>query len=668
MDAKGDVNPNYLLWSPSDVHSTQMDRFRRLMNEKKSLKLNNYHDLYQWSLDRHAEFWEEFWQYSHIIYSTKYDQVLDTSIPMDDIPEWFKGSRLNYAQNLLDKGRANDVAIYFTSEGRDQITEITFAELREHVRTYAAALRHLGVVTGNRVVGYIPNCPEAVYAMLATASIGAIWSSASPDFGVSGVLDRFRQIHPKVIFSVNAVIYNAKQHYHLDKLDQVVKGLPDLEKVVVIPFVEGNIDLSSISNSCTLDEFIRLSRDANARIPELKYEQLPFNHPLFIMYSSGTTGPPKCMVHSAGGTLIQHLKEHMLHGDMSASDRLLYYTTTGWMMWNWMVSGLGTGAALVLYDGSPFIPNTNLLWRLIDQTSTTIFGTSAKWLAVCEEKDIKPGELNSLKTLRAILSTGSPLKPESFDYIYRDVKQDILVGSITGGTDLISCFAGSNPVLPVYRGEIQSPNLGMAIQCWDKSGCSVTDTSGELVCVKPFPSMPTSFWNDPERLLYKKAYFSCYKGIWAHGDYCSISSRTGGVTMLGRSDGTLNPCGVRFGSAEIYSVVESFKEIEDSLCVGQRSVEGNEERVILFVKMTHSDLFSHDLVKRIKVCIRSQLSARHVPAMIVQVADIPYTHNGKKVEVCVKKVLRGEKVLNRGAYANPDSLDLYSDIPELRHW
>ncbi|XP_021563842.1 acetoacetyl-CoA synthetase isoform X1 [Carlito syrichta] len=526
-------------------------------------------------------------------------------------------------------------------------------------------MRKMGVKKGDRVVGYLPNCAHAVEAMLASASIGAIWSSTSPDFGVNGVLDRFSQIQPKLIFSVEAVVYNGREHSHMEKLQQVVKGLPDLKKVVVIPYVTSRekIDISKIPNSVFLDDFLSLG--ASEQAPQLEFEQLPFSHPLFIMFSSGTTGAPKCMVHSAGGTLIQHLKEHMLHGDMTSSDVLLYYTTAGWMMWNWMVSALATGAAVVLYDGSPLVPTPNVLWDLVDRIGITVLGTGAKWLSVLEEKGLKPAETHSLQTLRTLLSTGSPLKAQSYDYVYTHVKSSVLLGSISGGTDIISCFMGQNPTVPVHRGEIQARNLGMAVEAWNEEGKAVWGESGELVCTKPLPCQPTHFWNDENGIKYRKAYFSRFPGVWAHGDYCRINPKTGGIIMLGRSDGTLNPNGVRFGSSEIYNIVEAFEEVMDSLCVPQYNQDG-EERVILFLKMASGHTFQPDLVKRIRDAIRSGLSARHVPSLILETKGIPYTLNGKKVEVAVKQLIAGRTVEHRGAFSNPEALDLYRDIPELR--
>lgn len=445
----------------------------------------------------------------------------------------------------------------------------------------------------------------------------------------------------------------------------MVKGLPDLKRVVVIPYIAARekIDISKVPNSVFLDDFLATGRGEQA--PQLEFEQLPFSHPLFILFSSGTTGAPKCMVHSAGGTLIQHLKEHILHGNMTSSDTIFCYTTVGWMMWNWLVSALATGAAVVLYDGSPLVPTPNVLWDLVDRIGITILGTGAKWLSVLEEKNMKPVESHNLQTLHTILSTGSPLKAQSYEYVYKCVKSSVLLGSISGGTDIVSCFMGQNPSLPVYKGEIQARNLGMAVEAWNEEGKAVWGESGELVCTKPFPCQPTHFWNDENGSKYRKAYFSKFPGVWAHGDYCRINPKTGGIVMLGRSDGTLNPNGVRFGSSEIYNIVEAFEEVEDSLCVPQYNKD-REERVVLFLKMAAGHAFRPDLVKRIQHAIRIGLSARHVPSLILETKGIPYTLNGKKVEVAVKQVIAGKAVEHRGAFLNPETLDLYQHIPELQ--
>ncbi|XP_054852321.1 acetoacetyl-CoA synthetase [Eublepharis macularius] len=665
MSRELEIMEAQVMWEPDSKRNTHMDQFRAAVAAACGVRLANYNELYQWSVEHYPDFWAEFWKFSGITFSRLYTEVIDSSKGIADVPEWFRGSRLNYAENLLKHKENDKVALYAAQEGKEEILKVTFGELRQHVALYAAAMRKMGVQTGDRVVGYLPNGIHAVEAMLAAASVGAIWSATSPDFGVNGVLDRFSQIQPKLIFSVEAVIYNGKKHNHLEKLQSVVKGLPDLKKVVVIPYISSkdSIDISKIPNCIFLEDFLATGKGDQA--PQLEFEQLPFSHPLFIMYSSGTTGAPKCMVHSAGGTLIQHLKEHILHGNMTSSDVIMYYTTTGWMMWNWLVSALAVGSSVVLYDGSPLVPSPNVLWDLVDRLGITILGTGAKWLAVLEEKNLKPCETHNLQTLHTILSTGSPLKPQSYEYVYKCIKSSVLLGSISGGTDIVSCFMGQNVTIPVYKGEIQARNLGMAVEAWGDEGKPVWGESGELVCTKPMPCQPTHFWNDENGIKYRKAYFSKFPGVWSHGDYCKINPKTGGIVMLGRSDGTLNPSGVRFGSSEIYNIVEAFEEVSDSLCVPQYSKDG-EERVILFLKMATNQVFSLDLVRRMKEAIRMALSARHVPSLILETEGIPYTINGKKVEVAVKQIIAGKDVEQRGIFSNPETLDLYRDIPELQ--
>ncbi|TPX55051.1 hypothetical protein PhCBS80983_g05642 [Powellomyces hirtus] len=646
-----------LLWTPKAPEQTHMEKFRAFVNKKHGVKLENYHALWQWSVDSYEDFWAAVWEYCKVRTSVNYTRVIEEGVPMDKIPKWFPGARLNFAENLLVR---KDDHIALIGAGEAGITnKLTYAELHEQVRACAAALIGLGIKTGDRVAGYLPNCPETIVVFLAVTSIGAIWSSASPDFGTTGVLERFTQIRPKILFSVNAVMYNGKAHDHLDKLKEVVDGLDCLEKVVILPFVDRAFDASSISQGVTYAEFLKKD-DGRA----LKFAQLPFEHPLVILFSSGTTGKPKCIVHSAGGVLIQHLKEHVIHGDMTEKDVFLYYTTTGWMMWNWLVSGLVAGGTVVAYDGSPFKPTPNRLWDLCDELKISVFGTSAKYIQSLQEARVTPMKTHKLEDLRIIYSTGSPLKPESFDYVYQQIKKDVLLGSITGGTDIVSLFAGHNAALPVYRGEIQCRCLGMSIEAWDDAGKNVTDQSGDLTCTKPFPVMPVYFWNDEGNKKYHGAYFDRFPGVWYHGDFVLINSTTGGVTMLGRSDGTLNPSGVRFGSAELYNILDEFPQMADTLVVGQK--RGDDERVILFCKMVEGQEFTDELVESIKLAIRSRLSARHVPAIIMPIADIPHTVNGKKVEVAVKRIISGETLIPSGTLVNPESLKLYYNLPELQ--
>lgn len=667
-DAEGD-----LMWKPHNVEHHQITKLRKLINIKYGEQLEDYQQLHAWSIQNYSHFWEEVWDFTGVLSSAQAAHAVDTSLYIDQIPEWFPGARLNYAENLLRYSDDDGIALYCATErkGADKVDTVTFGQLKYRVRQVAATLRRMGVKPGDRVAGYIPNCAEAIIAMAATASIGGIWSSTSPDFGVSGVLDRFSQIQPKVVFSVEAVSYNMKTHDHMYKLSKVVNELPSVERVVIIPFVlpQSEIDLSRVKNSIFLQDFLDLGLNDDGSLPPLVFEQVPFSHPLFIMYSSGTTGAPKCIVHSVGGTLLKHLEEHQIQGNRGSEDTLLYFTTTGWMMWNWEVTALCVGCSLVLYDGSPLHPHTGVLWDLVDHCGITVFGTSAKWIAVQEERGLKPRVSHKLKTLKAICSTGSPLTPKSYDYVYRDIKADVLLASISGGTDIIACFMGENSVLPVHRGEIQSSHLGCGVQAWDEGGAVVQGEAGELVVVAPFPSMPVSFWGDTNGQKYQAAYFEKFPHTWAHGDFILINPKTQGIHMLGRSDGTLNPSGVRFGSAEIYNIVEQFPEVKDSVCVGQKG-ESGEERVVLFLQVGDKpgEELDKDLVKRIVTLIRSQLSARHVPALILPIKEIPYTVNGKKVEVAIKRILSGMTVSNRGALANPASLDLYMNIPETKVW
>ena len=645
-----------IMWQPTadQVPITEMDKFRCQINEKFNLQLESYEDLHNWSVTNISEFWGEMWGYGDIIYSEPYKEAVDDLTKMPGA-KWFSGARLNYAENLL-RFRDNKIALVFQGEDQ-QVRSLTYAELYDAVARLAHALREAGVVPGDRVAGFMPNMPEAVIAMLATASIGAIWSSSSPDFGIKGVLDRFSQIKPKVLFAANGYGYNGKTFNSLEKLESILNELPGVEKVVVVPFTEEKADISTIHNGIHYEDFI-----SAVDVPELVFEQLPFDHPLYIMYSSGTTGLPKSIVHSAGGTLIQHMKELQLHTDLKREDTIFYFTTCGWMMWNWLVSSLAVGATVVLYDGSPFYPNHNAMWKMIQDLGVTVFGTSAKFIAACQEAELIPGTEFNLSKLRAILSTGSPLVEENFDYVYKEIKEDILLASISGGTDIISCFALGNPTLPVYRGELQCRGLGMNVYSYDSSGNSLMDEKGELVCTSPFPSMPIYFWNDPDGVKYHDAYFGEFSGVWTHGDYITVNEH-GGVMIFGRSDATLNPGGVRIGTAEIYRVVEALPEVADSLVVGQKWE--NDERVVLFVKMNKENELTEELVERIRKAIRLECSPRHVPAVVLSVEDIPYTINGKKVEIAVKKIIHGDEVLNKDALANPESLDLYREIMDL---
>ena len=631
-----------------------MNQFRLFANKKYGMELDNYRDLYNWSVNEITCFWEAVWSFGKPVVSKDYHQVVDDDSKMPGA-KWFSGARLNFAENLLRR-RDNHTAILSRGEGKDD-RKISYNELYSEVEKMAAALREAGVEQNDRVAGFLPNIPEAVVAMLGAASLGAVWSSSSPDFGIKGVLDRFRQIEPKVLFAADGYQYNGKRINSLDKLKEILTELPSVEKVVVIPFESENLDLSGINRGVLYGEFLP------AEAPPLEFAQLPFDHPLYIMYSSGTTGLPKSIVHGAGGTLLQHMKELRLHGDISDRETVFYFTTCGWMMWNWLVSNLALGASIVLYDGSPFHPDPSAMWQMAEEFGITVFGTSAKFIAACKGYGLVPKERHNLSLIKTILSTGSPLVEESYDYVYTSIKEDVQLSSITGGTDLISSFAGGNATLPVYRGEIQCRALGMKVESFDDSGKPLINLKGELVCTRAFPSMPVNFWNDPDGSKFHNAYFSDYPGVWTHGDYILINDH-GGVIVFGRSDATLNPAGVRIGTAEIYRVVEAFPEIEDSLAVGQQW-EGD-ERVILFVKMNEGEQFGEELKKKLMDAIRSGCSPRHVPAKTVPVPDIPYTINGKKVEIAVKKILHGSEALNKDALANPESLLFFSDLEVLR--
>ena len=646
---------NNVMWTPSQdqLDLAQMTQFRVEINARYGLNLNAYEDLYQWSLDHAAEFWSEVWNFGGVIASSTATTVVDDLAKMPGA-KWFQGSRLNYAENLL-RYRDERMAIHF--RGEDQVQRsLTYDELYSQVAKTAQAMKDAGVISGDRVAGFIPNLPEAVIAMLAASSLGAIWSSSSPDFGIKGVLDRFSQIEPKIVFAADGYFYAGKRFDSLEKLQNILYELPSVEKVVVISYTQ-TPDLSDVPNSMHWNDFI----DNHAT--EVSFTPLPFDHPLYIMYSSGTTGLPKSIVHSAGGTLIQHLKELMLHCDLKRDDTIFYFTTCGWMMWNWLVSSLAVGATLVLYDGNPFYRGPAGLWKMAEELDISVFGTSAKYLDALESAGCKPGKDFALQALRAVLSTGSPLSEESFDFVYRDIKQDVLLASISGGTDIVSCFVLGNPTLPVYRGELQCRGLGMKVEAFDESGRGVFNENGELVCTQAFPSMPIFFWNDPDGQKYHSAYFADYPGIWRHGDFIKINDH-GGVRIYGRSDATLNPGGVRIGTAEIYTVVENLPEIADSLVVGQAWQD--DERVILFVKLPEGGVLDDALVNKLKTVIRQNCSPRHVPAIILETADIPYTINGKKVEIAVKKIIGGKEVQNRSALANPESLELYKNLSALK--
>ena len=646
-----------LLWKPSEerIRNTNMYRFMGVVNEKFKQDFTDYASLYEWSIENIADFWATMWEFADIIASKPYDQVIDDAAKMPGA-RWFSGARLNFAENLL-RYRDDRVALIFKGEGQAS-TRMTYAELYDEVARLARALKDAGVVTGDRVVGFMPNMPAAMIAMLAAASIGATWSSCSPDFGIKGVLDRFGQIKPKVLFTANGYWFKGKKLDSLERIGNIIKELPSIAKVVVVPYTEKNPDISAVPNAVHYEAF--KSSQSNL---EIEFEQLPFEHPLYIMYSSGTTGLPKCMVQSAGGILIHHLKELMLHTDLKREDTIFYFSTCGWMMWNWLTSSLAVGATLVLFDGNPFHPQPGALWQMAQDEKITVFGTSAGYIAALINAGVKPGKTYDLAPLRAVLSTGSPLSIEGFEFIYNEVKSDLQLASIAGGTDLNGCFALGNPMGPVYAGELQCRGLAMDVRAFDEGGRELINEEGELVCCKPFPSMPIYFWDDADGSKYHSAYFDVYPSIWRHGDFVTVTDR-GGVVMLGRSDATLNPGGVRIGTAEIYRQVEQMEEIDDSVVIGQRWE--NDVRVILFVQLAAGHELTEELKNKIRQVIRTNASPRHVPAKILSVAAVPYTLNMKKVELAVKKVVEGQPVLNKDALNNPEALDYYADLKELQ--
>jgi acetoacetyl-CoA synthetase len=646
------------LWQPrpEHAHATHLARFIQFVGSELDPAVADYDSLYRFSIEQPEAFWGAVWEFGEVRATVRGERVVEHWPEMPGT-RWFPDARLNFAENMLR--RTDDaIAIEFAGEGGMR-RSLSWRALNDEVARIAAGLRGMDVRPGDRVAGYLPNLPETVIAMLAATSIGAIWSSCSPDFGARGVLDRFGQIEPKVLFAAAAYRYNGKVHDCLGRLADLLPELPTVQRVVVTPYAAEAMDLSALGRQA-----VAFSEFGPANPEPLKFEQLPFDHPVYILYSSGTTGVPKCIVHGAGGTLLQHLKELLLHTDVRRDDRFFYFTTCGWMMWNWLASGLAVGSTLVLYDGSPFYPAGEALWDLAEELDIAVFGTSAKWIAACEKAGVKPRESHHLEKLRAILSTGSPLLPESFDYVYRDVKSDVQLSSISGGTDIVSCFALGNPMLPVYKGELQCRGLGMAAEIRNDSGEVVENETGELTCSQPFPSMPVRFWNDPDGARYKAAYFEKFPGVWSHGDYARLTPR-GGLVIYGRSDATLNPGGVRIGTAEIYRQVEKLDDILESLCVGQDWED--DVRVVLFVRLRDGVELDDELVQRIRATIRENATPRHVPARVIAVPDLPRTVSGKITELAVRDVIHGLKVKNTSALANPEALEHFRDLSELAH-
>jgi acetoacetyl-CoA synthetase len=645
------------VWTPSPerVKNANMTRFMEFVNERRDKRFSGYDDLYQWSISDLTGFWSDVWNFCGVVSSRPYTNIVDDPSRMPG-SRWFGCARLNFAENLL-RYRDDGTAIIFKGEDRETV-RITYRELFNMVARLARSLCEAGIGPGDRVAGYMPNLPETVIAMLAAASLGAVWSSCSTDFGPRGVLERFGQIEPKILFVADGYRYNGRSFDSLERVKEIASMVPSIQRVIVVPYMSENPRIGNIPRAVRFDEF-----SAGEDSPELDFIQLPAGHPLYIMYSSGTTGPPKCMVQGAAGVLVNHLKELVLHTDLKRDDTIIYVTTCGWMMWNWLVSSLAVGATIVLYDGHPFHPGPDALWRLARDEGITVFGTSARYIASLEKSGARPGHDYDLSPLRSLLSTGSPLPAEGFHYIYREIKSDLQLASISGGTDLNGCFALGNPIGPVYEGELQCRGLGMKVEVFNGAGEPVVGEPGELVCTAPFPSMPLHFWNDADGSKYLRAYFTRFPGVWSHGDWCELTER-GGMIIYGRSDATLNPGGVRIGTAEIYRLIETFPEIKDSVAVGQRW-EGD-ERVILFVRLDVGESLTDDLKERICKALRENASPRHVPAKIIKVADIPYTLNMKKVELAVRSIIHGEPVKNLDALANPESLELYMNLTELR--
>jgi acetoacetyl-CoA synthetase len=645
------------LWipSPERVAGTQVMDFMRQVNARHGLNLKNYKELHAWSIAHPDLFWDQVWDYCGVIGEKGARKLIDG----DRMPGaiFFPDAQINFAENLLRKSGSGDALVF---RGEDKVSyRWSWDELHAFVSRAQQALAAAGVGKGDRVAAMLPNLPESVGLMLAVTSLGAIWSSCSPDFGERGVLDRFGQIEPKLFIAVDGYWYNGKSIDLTDRLKAIAGQLPTAQKVVIVPYLKTAEKVAAaLPRAVALDEFLK----PFAAKP-VTFQRMPFNHPVYILYSSGTTGVPKCIVHGGGGTLLQHLKEHRLQSDVREGDRVFYFTTLGWMMWNWLVSGIGAGATLILWDGSPFAPKPDVLFDYAQAEKVTLFGTSAKYIDALKKADVRPAKTHDLSSVRVMTSTGSPLAAESFDYVYSDIKKDLHLASISGGTDIVSCFVLGDPTAPVWRGEIQAPGLGMAVDVWSDDGKHIEEEKGELVCVKPFPSMPVMFWNDPEGRKYRAAYFERFPNVWCHGDFAEWTKH-GGLIIHGRSDATLNPGGVRIGTAEIYAQVEQIPEVMEAIAIGQDF--DNDVRVVLFVRCKEGVSLDDALRETIKKKIRTGASPRHVPAKIIQIADIPRTKSGKITELAVRDVVHGRPVKNTEALANPEALKLYEGLSELR--
>lgn len=644
------------LWQPSAamINEARITEFKHKVEADWGVTLDDTQALWQFSVTELEKFWDSVWDYAEIIAETKGDRVL---VDGDKMPgaEWYPDARLNFAENLLRRRDDGEAMVF---QGEDKVTRrLSFKDVYDQVSLYAQMLKGLGVGVGDRVAGYLPNMPETVIAMLATSSLGAVWSSCSPDFGEQGVLDRFGQIEPKVLFCTDGYWYNGKRHDVRAKTDVIARQIPSLVTCVLLPYGDQDADTGPLQNAVTIGEATK-----DLQPTEIDFQHLPFAHPLYIMFSSGTTGAPKCIVHSQGGTLLKHASEQPIHCDVRDSDRVFFFTTCGWMMWNWLVTNIAWGATLILYDGSPFYPSGNALFALAEREKFTFFGTSAKFIDALNKAELRPGDTHDLSSLRAFVSTGSPLAPEGFDYVYDAIKPDVHLVSFSGGTDLMGCFCGGDPTRAVWRGEIQARFLGMAVEVFDDEGHPMQGTKGELVCTKPFPSVPLGFLNDPDDARFKNAYFEMFPNIWTHGDYIMLTEHDG-IIIFGRSDATLNPGGVRIGTAEIYRQVEKLDDIQESIVIGQEW--DHDVRVVLFVVLKPGATLDDDLSQRIRQQIRDNCTPRHVPAKIIQVTDIPRTKSGKITELAVRDIVHGRAVKNKEALANPEALDLFVDLPAL---